>query len=429
MSMDSFDNTFNKRLNRIENALTGKRPDRVPFLPAFHYFPARYCKVTYHDYAFNYEIFYNCVVKVFKEFNFDAAGFVAPGAGIPGPLGMPIIFAEKFPELLTVIPSFTGPLHDILGDKYTKWPGRELDVNKPAQIAYVDAPYMTVDEYAELARDPEYFLVNKIIPRVYRNLSMPGTPHYIATLIKIGLEAAKFNAVNLRLFNELKNMGYPILPFSFSTVPADYIADNLRCPHSYALTDIYRVPAEFKAASEALLPYLIKLGLKPMPPANIRSSLFGTEVGVVFIPLHLNEMLPPKLYSEFYWPYLRKLVEEFHRSGLKSWIFFEGDHTPHLETILEAPKGSIIAYFERTNLRKAGEVLGGHVVLMGGISVAHLIHGTPERVFNEVCNLLKEMKEFGVFIFSGSGVGGIPDETKPENLRAAVEAVSRCGEY
>jgi hypothetical protein len=48
---------------------------------------------------------------------------------------------------------------------------------------------------------------------------------------------------------------------------------------------------------------------------------------------------------------------------------------------------------------------------MDGISPAHYIHGTPDKVFSEVCKLLNDVKEPGGFIFAGSGVAGIPDET------------------
>ncbi|MHA1594563.1 MAG: uroporphyrinogen decarboxylase family protein [Candidatus Baldrarchaeia archaeon] len=420
---------YRERLERFEKAAKNQKPDRVPFMPAFTYFPARYAGITYHEYSFNYNKFVEAVLKVYKDFDFDLAGFVAPGTGIPGPLGFPIIFVREFPELLTTIPVFAGPAHDILGDKYTKWPGRELDVNKPSQIAYVDAPYMTVEEYRELAENPVKFLIEKIVPRVYRNLSKPGTPQYIATLVKLGMESLKFGAVMQQLVMELRKIGYPMLPFSFSTTPLDYIGDNLRCPHNYILVDIHRVPEDVKSATEALLPYLIELGLKAVPPPEIRKKLYGTELCTIFIPLHLNEMLSPKLYNEFYWPYLKKQIVEFHKAGLISWVFFEGDHTPHLETLLEVPKGSVIAYFEKTDLRKAREVLGDHVVIMGGLPPALLVLGTPEKVYEEACKLLNDVKEPGGFIMAGSGVTGIPDETKPENLRALIEAVKKCGTY
>lgn len=85
--------------------------------------------------------------------------------------------------------------------------------------------------------------------------------------------------------------------------------------------------------------------------------------------------------------------------------------------------------FEKIDLRKVREVLGDHVVIMGGLSSALLVLGTPEKVYEEACKLLNDVREPGGFIMAGSGVAGIPDETKPENLRALIEAVKKCGTY
>jgi uroporphyrinogen-III decarboxylase len=163
-------------------------------------------------------------------------------------------------------------------------------------------------------------------------------------------------------------------------------------------------------------------------PPNVL-ELFDIKIPLAFIPLHLNEMIPLKFFREFYWEPLKKVIIELVNGGAIPWIFYEGDFTPFLEYILELPKGKTIAYFERADLRKARKILGDHVMIMGGISPAHYIHGIPEKVFNEVCKLLNDVKEPGGFIFAGSGVAGIPDETKPENLKVAIEAVRKCGVY
>ncbi len=105
---------------------------------------------------------------------------------------------------------------------------------------------------------------------------------------------------------------------------------------------------------------------------------------------------------------------------------FEGDYTPFLETIFGLPKGGIIAYFERTDLRK---VLGDHVIVMGGLPPPLYVLGTPGKVYEETCKLLVDIKEPGGFIFSGSSVAGVPGETKPENLRVAINALKECGVY
>ena len=114
--------------------------------------------------------------------------------------------------------------------------------------------------------------------------------------------------------------------------------------------------------------------------------------------------------------------------GAIPFIFFEGDHTPHLETILELPKGRAYGMFERTDLRVVRKVIGDHIVIGGGISTAVFAFGSREKVFEEVCKLLNDVKEPGGFIYSGTGIS-IPNESKPENVKASIEAVKKCGIY
>lgn len=75
------------------------------------------------------------------------------------------------------------------------------------------------------------------------------------------------------------------------------------------------------------------------PILKITLALKHLDAKYTFIPLHLNEMLSVRLYNEFYRPYLKKLIVELYNNNMKSFIPFEGDHTPHLETIIELPKG------------------------------------------------------------------------------------------
>jgi len=55
-------------------------------------------------------------------------------------------------------------------------------------------------------------------------------------------------------------------------------------------------------------------------------------------------------------------------------------------------------------------------------------HGSKEKVYEEACKLLNEVKEPGGFIFRGSQVA-LPIDTRIENIWALVEAVKNCGVY
>jgi len=147
---------------------------------------------------------------------------------------------------------------------------------------------------------------------------------------------------------------------------------------------------------------------------------------LVMIPLHLNEYLSPKLYKEFYWPTLKEVILRLGKEGVKSWVFFEGHHEQHLETILELPKGWGVAYFEKTDVVKAKKVLQGHTCVVGGIPVSLLVGGTPQKIHEYVKNLLEQVKPGGGFMLSPN-IGTAPAETPLENIAALIEAVEKYG--
>lgn len=413
-----------ERVERFERVLRGLKPDRVPFLPSFHYFPARYVGLSYAEYSSNYQMFADAVVKVFHDFEFDVLGLALPGAGMTLPLNF--VLMRTHPDLASKIFAIGRTFHEILRDRYTKWPGLELPPNAPAQ--FVGGRFMEVEEYDELAEYPIAFIAKKILPRVYEALRDPSSPEAYGALIRFGIEVQRFSEIFFGLVARLRGLGYPTYPTGFGYAPLDFIADHLRHV-TYTLTDLYRYPDKVREALESLTPLVVEWSKLTVtyPPEAL--ALFDVRIPLAFIPLHLNEMIPQKLFREFYWEPLKKVVVELINVGAIPWIFFEGNYEPFLETILELPKGKVIALFERTDLRKARKILGDHAIIMGGISPAHLILGTPEKVYEEVCRLLIDVKEPGGFIFSGSGVAGVPDETKPENLKAAIEAVKKCGLY
>ncbi|KXG78046.1 Uroporphyrinogen decarboxylase [Fervidicola ferrireducens] len=180
--------------------------------------------------------------------------------------------------------------------------------------------------------------------------------------------------------------------------------------------DIRRYPEKVKKAAEALVELLINYSL----------SFKAMGAKYAMFPLHLNEYLSPKLYKEFYWPTLKAIILRLLEEGIKSWVFFEGRHDAHLETILELPKGWGVAYFEKTDVVKAKQLLKGHTCVMGGIPVGLLVGGTPEKIKEYIRNLLEQVKPGGGFILA-AGVGSVPADTPVENLKAVIEAVEEYG--
>ncbi|MEM2341453.1 MAG: uroporphyrinogen decarboxylase family protein [Candidatus Bathyarchaeia archaeon] len=398
-----------ERMERVERAIGLGEPDKVPLIIFT-------CGDILRKYTTGYELYFNydkareVSTRFAKEYPTDIflAALAAEG----------FIFALAFSDYPDIAPSvrfWTGPMHDTLGDKYTKWPGRELPESNIFQ--FIGGQFMDVKEYSKFSEDPVGFVNEFILPRACVNLEKYGSPRANAALVRLGFEASKYLRFLTDSAMDLAGVGIPSLPLTFAYAPLDFIGDFLRYPTG-TLLDVRRHPDEVKRACEALVEPIIKVALS-LKPAGAKYA---------FIPLHLNEYLSPKLYNEFYWPTLKKVIVTLYEQGIRSLVFFEGWHDPYLETILELPKGWGIAYFEKTDVRKAKRVLGGHTCIMGGVPPSLLLEATPDKIKEHVRELLSEMKPGGGFIIS-PGVADIPKDTPSENLRALIEAVEEYGRY
>jgi hypothetical protein len=401
---------YAERTERLDRASRLKEPDRVPILGEFGFFSASHAGLTHHEFLFDHDKASEAVIKTAVDFGYDTAG----GISRLGALPFTLAFLKDYGGLFAG--GVNGPVHDILGVRYARFPGRELPENMPFQ--FIGEEFMKAEEYNELIEDPSRFLAEKLIPRSCRSLEDPGSAKAMASLIRWGAESSRSERASTRLKEELKRLGFPAFSGGFSYAPLDFIGDYLRDIKN-VLLDVYRVPDKVKRATEALAPLIIEMG------RMVRQSVpEGTRV---FIPLHLNEYFSPKQYGEFYWPTLKKVIKELTDDNLIPYIFYEGYHDAHLETILELPKGKTISKFEKTDLRKAKELIGEHSCIVGGPPASLLMGGTPDKVEAYVEGLLGDLKPGGGFILSMAV--SMPSTAKPENVRALVEAVKKHGMY
>ena len=300
--------------------------------------------------------------------------------------------------------------------RYARFPGRELGEDSPFQ--FIGEEYMGVDEYDEVIEDPRRFIVEKLLPRSCRNLEDPGSVKAMVALFKWGIESRKSADANARLSEELRRLGFPGFSGGFSYAPLDFIGDYMRDVKN-VLLDTFRVPEKVKAATVAVGSLILEM--------NRVAAETATEGTRAFIPLHLNEYFSPKQYGEFYWPTLKQVALDLIDRGFIPYIFYEGYHDAHLETILELPKGKTVSRFEKTDLRRAKEVIGDHSCIVGGPPSSLFIGGTPTKMEEYIRDLLEGMKQGGGFIMSPAV--SIPRNARPENVRALMEAVEEHGVY
>jgi len=412
---------YREKLARLETAVAGKEPDRVPITAMMTLFHARYSGYTAKDIFFNPAKNHDAAIKVAKDFDFDSLSVLT---GLEG-TNMSMTFLKNAPGLVPGARFMQAPYHSVLKDVYTKWPGVELEADAHPQ--FIGKEIMKPEEYGQFIANPTEYFNRVALPRMCTALADPGSPAANAAMLAYGAEIEKAGAAQGALIAEFGQMGIPTFPTSWGYAPLDVVSDFLRDIRNVVL-DIYRRPELVKQAADALVPMLIESArITGAVPPEVKKAL-GTNVVECFFPLHLNEYLNPKLYNEFYWPSLKKVLNAAIDMGQTPYILFEGRHDAHLDTLLELPKKKIIAVFDKTDPRKVRDVLGDHVILVAGPPNSLLIGGTPQKVDDYMKSMLTDCKDGGMMIYPGAD-GGISGDARPENVKALVEAVKKYGKY
>ena len=150
------------------------------------------------------------------------------------------------------------------------------------------------------------------------------------------------------------------------------------------------------------------------PSAAPKASEFTTT----FVALYrgADGFMSIEQFERFYWPYLKKLVNALVDAGYTPEVFFEGDYTQRLEYLREFPKGKVIARFDRSDMAKVKEVLGGHLCISGNVPSSLLQTSDVEGVKKYCKWLIDVVGKDGGFIM---GPGSVVDEVKIKQILAA----------
>ena len=212
--------------------------------------------------------------------------------------------------------------------------------------------------------------------------------------------------------------GFPSFSGGFTKAPFDVIGDSLRGTTGIML-DIFRHPDELKEACDRLVPMMVKSGVAG---CRVNNHLMP------FIPLHkgADNFMSTEMFESFYWPSLRKVIIGLVNEGMVPLLFAEGAYNDRLDVISDIPKGTVVWWFDRTDMKQAKEKVGDVACLAGNMPLDLLCTGTPDQVKHYCRELVEAAGKDGGFIFSsGAGMHG----SQPENVKAMIEAVREFGIY
>ena len=409
---------FAERLNRVETAIHGGTPDRVPCFTFFSSYIQRSHGSSYAD------IYYD----------FDRAGEAA------------VEFHREHPLLdIALAPQFTsGRANEIAGSTMIDWPGRPgTMVDKYSSHQVIEREMMTQEEYPEMLKDFSGFMLRKYIPRAYKNLTGTAGLNLIPTIVlstsllapycspeaqetfrkiaEIGAEDAKAAAASAKYGQILAEMGFPPMMTGASEAPYDILGDYFRGTMGI-----------FEDVTDPDMAEYIDQACDMFAEQQIQALQYFRFVDMpvkrVFFPLHkaMDGFMNDEQYERFYWKPLKKIMMALIDMDVTPFIYTEGPYDTRLDFLTDVPKNKVVYHFEKVDMKRAKEKLSGIAAMSGNLSISHMEFGTRQQVIDDVKYLLDTCMPGGGYLFD---FNGSLENCKAENMEAMFETLEQFGKY
>jgi uroporphyrinogen-III decarboxylase len=186
------------------------------------------------------------------------------------------------------------------------------------------------------------------------------------------------------------------------------------------MVDVHKVPDKIIAASDFMADGLVAL-----------AKLQGYFTGLKRVFFDCNRasatFISPRHFEKLVLPSLKRMVESLVADGFDILFHLDTDWVPMLPYFKQFPKGRYIVELEYTDIRKAKEILAGHMCVKGNVSSTLLSLGSADEVEREARNLIEDLAPGGGFILA-SGCE-VPIDAPLENVKALIGAAKKYGHY
>jgi uroporphyrinogen-III decarboxylase len=406
---------YKARVTRIVNAYKLQEPDRVPVSIPAGAFSIYYAGGNLYQAMYDPELVRRAGLKYVQDFQDDMDYF--QGSGIT-----------------------SGKHHEIIDYKCMAWPGHGL--GKEASIQnFIEGENMKAEEYDDLIGDPSDWAMRTFLPRVVRSLgplnelpslvSLLGFPTNFVTpaanpafrkalqaMIDSGIEQEKMLKANMAVSRAAQAAGLPSPRSAPGMAPFDTLGDILRGTREIFM-DIFRRPQKVHKALERITELNIQ-----------RYKAVGKDINVlgIMFPLHKGDdtFMSDKQFAEFYWPTLKEVINGIVKEGLMVTLFAEGSYNNRLKQVADVPAGWVNWLFDRTDMKKAKQILGDRCCIMGNVPTSLMKAGTPQEVKEFCRKLIEDCGKGGGYILAG---GASTSQTNAANLKAMMAAAKEYGVY
>jgi uroporphyrinogen-III decarboxylase len=406
---------YQARVTRLIKAYMRQEPDRVPVSLPAGAFCIYYVGANLYQAMHDPELVRRAGLKYVHDFQDDMDYFMGPGIS-------------------------SGKHMEIIDYKLTAWPGHGLGKDA-ASHQFIEGENMKAEEYDELIGDPSDWAMRTFLPRVVRSLaplselppliSLLGFPSGFVTpavnpavrkalqaMIDSGIEQEKMLKANMDVSRAALAVGLPSARSTAGMAPFDTLGDLLRGTREVFM-DIFRRPQKVHQALERIAEMTIA-----------RYKTIGKDINIlsVMFPLHKGDdtFMSDKQFETFYWPTLKEVIKGIVKEGMMVTLFAEGSYNNRLKQVTDVPEGWVNWLFDRTDMKKAKEILGDKCCIMGNVPASLMCTGTPEAVKDYCRNLIETCGRGGGYILAG---GASTSQTNAANLKAMMAAAREYGTY
>jgi hypothetical protein len=336
----------------------------------------------------------------------------------------------------------SGEALTILDVKNRLWPGGPLPPDYDYQ--FIESEFLKEDEYDMILSDPADFFIRRMIPRMYGALKplydlpnlggmfqgfemmipLLSDPEFIKvgqTIAKAGQEMKKFRAAIGDSYGDMAALGFP----SFAHVggggvggaPFDVVSSFLRGMKG-SMMDMFRRPEKLLKLCDMVMDRRIA----DAQPADKKTP--GLKRAGMPLWRGDKSFMSQKAYDKFYWPGLKRALQADIDLGFVPVPFYEAEFGERLASLLELPKGKILASIEYVDAVKAKDILKGHTCLFIRIPLSSKLWS------------LQEVEDCTKDLIDKCGKGGgviidvrLPDKGTPDECAKLMQTLKEYGRY
>lgn len=377
MPMDAYNKTdlWKERNARLRNAINYEPVDRIPllfqgtaWLPVFQGIPlSRYC--TEPDVALSSTLDALDALGDIDGVNMQVSGI------------LPVRLASIWLSRVEI-------------------PGRELPPDTLWQVH--EAEVMKVEDYDIILNKGWEAFLSIISSKVQK-------PDLVER------EAEWMRANGSTIAQRYHHRGYAVLSCMNSTIPFETLC-GARSMQQFFL-DCYRIPDKVTAALDIGQQFGIDQVIKITNMAGVKGAWVGGWRAA-------SALVAPRIWDKMVLPYYVDMLNQLQRHGITCVLHFDQNWDRDIKRFLEFPKGCVLAFDGTTNIRRAKEILGDHMVFLGDVPSSLFATGTPEQVRVYVRDLIRDLGPRGFIMNPGCD---IPFNSPTQNVQAFVAATHEFG--